>query len=573
MTATIACAQGNYRNYTFETASGTIREVGPGRQYENLGDVPFETLQAGDLVRIHWREEPYREKLLISGVGTEENPIVITGVPNDAGELPVISGDGATTRSQLTFANQDRGVITIEGPAKPRWIIIANLAVRDGKPGYFFTDSSGAQKEYRTNAAAINLIRGEDIKILNCDITNSGNGLFVASYWEPDCDSGWCGNDAYISKNILVEGCRLYLNSFAGNNRNHNIYSEALNITFQYNWIGGVVEGANGNGLKDRSAGTVIRYNWIVANRPIDLVESEFPQLIDSPEYREAHVYGNVIIKTPGVANDRIVHYGGDNGDETFYRKGVLYFYNNTVIAVRDDSCLFGLETDDESAEVWNNILWADPAIAETFHIIDGQGSANLHNNWISEFYTAKQSPGGVVTEEGTVAGSDPGFLNAAEQDYRLAENSAARGIAVPTPVSDTHPVLFQYVPERKMTDRTHATDAGAFGPTISPEFESRFGPIELLDNAWTESDVFGYFYNRYYPWLYHWAHGWWYLADGESDWVWVYDMAANLWMGSSTQIYPLLWCDEEGWLYYSHGTGEGRWFYSYEESSWKQLG
>jgi len=69
-------------------------DVGPGRTYENIGDVPLGTLAAGDVVEIHWRAEPYREKFVIAAQGTEAAPVVIRGVANGAGELPVISGDG-----------------------------------------------------------------------------------------------------------------------------------------------------------------------------------------------------------------------------------------------------------------------------------------------------------------------------------------------------------------------------------------------------------------------------------------------------------------------------------------------
>ena len=34
--------------------------VGPGEKNRNLGDVPVESLTAGDTVRVLWREHPYR---------------------------------------------------------------------------------------------------------------------------------------------------------------------------------------------------------------------------------------------------------------------------------------------------------------------------------------------------------------------------------------------------------------------------------------------------------------------------------------------------------------------------------
>src|SRR5688572_12587881 len=99
--------------------SGGTFEVGPGRAYTSIGAVPWESLQAGDTVRIHWRATPYREKWVIARQGTAALPIVVQGVAGSNGALPVISGDGATTRSALNYWNENRGVIKIGGSSVP----------------------------------------------------------------------------------------------------------------------------------------------------------------------------------------------------------------------------------------------------------------------------------------------------------------------------------------------------------------------------------------------------------------------------------------------------------------------
>ncbi len=43
-------------------ARALTHEVGPGLMHENVSDVPWESLAPGDLVLIHWRPDPYREK-------------------------------------------------------------------------------------------------------------------------------------------------------------------------------------------------------------------------------------------------------------------------------------------------------------------------------------------------------------------------------------------------------------------------------------------------------------------------------------------------------------------------------
>jgi hypothetical protein len=40
-------------------------EVGPNKPLTAIGQVPWESLQAGDTVLIHWRSTPYKEKWVI----------------------------------------------------------------------------------------------------------------------------------------------------------------------------------------------------------------------------------------------------------------------------------------------------------------------------------------------------------------------------------------------------------------------------------------------------------------------------------------------------------------------------
>ncbi len=84
-------------------ASAVLYEVGPDKPYLNIGDVPWENMQAGDRVLIYWRAQPYVEKWVIAVQATQQQPFTVSGVPNASGQLPVIDGNGATTRSSLNF--------------------------------------------------------------------------------------------------------------------------------------------------------------------------------------------------------------------------------------------------------------------------------------------------------------------------------------------------------------------------------------------------------------------------------------------------------------------------------------
>ena len=114
----------------------TTYHVGPGQAYDSIGAVPWESLVAGDSVIIHWRAQPYREKWVMARQGTENHPIVVHGVSNGNNELPVIDAMDATTRTQLNFWNEGRGVIKIGGSNTP-----------DQTPEYIVIEKTGHRSE------------------------------------------------------------------------------------------------------------------------------------------------------------------------------------------------------------------------------------------------------------------------------------------------------------------------------------------------------------------------------------------------------------------------------------------
>ena len=191
------------------------------------------------------------------------------GVPGPGGELPVIDGNGASTRSALNYWNESRGLLKIGGASipsdlMPRYLVIEKLDFRGASPPYSFKSATGATGNYTNNAAAIYVEKGEHITIRNCVIHDSGNGLFIGS------------PASQPSRDMLVEGNHIFDNGNSGSVYEHNNYSAAIGIVFQYNHFGPPRAGASGNNLKDRSAGLVVRYNWIEGgNRQLDLVDGE----------------------------------------------------------------------------------------------------------------------------------------------------------------------------------------------------------------------------------------------------------------------------------------------------------
>lgn len=439
-------------------------EIGPGKAFANIGDVPWELLQPGDTVLIYWRSTPYKEKWVICRQGTAASPITVRGVAGPGGELPVIDGNGATTRPQLNYWNENRAVIKIGGasvPADttPKHITIENLEIRSARPPHTYTAASGATQSYAQNASSIYVEKGENLTVRNCIIHDSGNGFFVAS------------SNSLASRDILVEGCYIHGNGNSGSLFEHNNYTAAIGITFQYNRFGPLRAGATGNNLKDRSAGLVVRYNWIEGgNRQLDLVDGEDSSLIrNDPRYRETHVYGNILIEPDAAGNRQMTHYGGDSGATANYRKGVLYFYQNTLVSTRTDrTTLFRLSTNEERCDARNNLFYVSAA-GGTLSLLDVSGVLDLSHNWFKPGWAISfGSFTGTVNDDGTsVQSASPGFVQEAAQNYYPGAGSVCldAGGALNAVVLPAHEVLRQYIKHQSSEPRANdgARDIGAY--------------------------------------------------------------------------------------------------------------
>lgn len=451
----------------------TDYHVGPSQTYTNIGDAPWATLQAGDRVYIHYRTSPYYEKWVINAQGTAANPIEIIGVLGSGGEKPIIDGDGAVTATGLNYWGENRGVIKIGGsntPADglPSHIIIKNLEVRSGRPAYSFTNDNGQPETYSSNCASIYIEKGEHITIKNCDIHDSGNGIFIGAY-----DGA--------TQDILISGNYIYDNGIGGSYYEHNTYTAALDITYEYNRFGPLRAGALGNNLKDRSAGLVVRYNWIEGgNRQLDLVDAEDTQvLVNHPSYNTTYVYGNILIEPDGAGNSQIIHYGGDSGTLADYRKGTLYFFNNTVISTRNgNTTLVRLSSPDESMHAFNNIIY-NTANGSNMALVDDDGTLNMENNWLQTGYVdGHGTVSGTINDLGNnITGTDPMFTNFGTQDFSLQDNSTCveAGIAIPSIHLPDHNISQEYLKHTGDTVRYQVgtIDMGAFENTTNLNLNS----------------------------------------------------------------------------------------------------
>lgn len=402
--------------------SGATYEVGPGRALSTIGAVPWATLRPGDVVLIHHRAEPYREKWVLGRSGTEQAPIVVRGVPAADGSLPVIEGEDAVTAPGLDFWNDDRGLLKIGGAstpstgAPPAWIVIEGLQLQGAYRDHGFTDDHGAGATYRDNAAGIYIEMAAHLVIRDCVITGNGNGIF-------------CAGD---TSDVLIEGCHIHGNGVVGRFYEHNTYTEATGIVYRGNRFGPLRDGATGNNLKDRSAGLKVLYNWIEGgNRALDLVDSDDPGRRASAAYGETWVVGNVLVERDDGLNSQVVHYGGDGGDASAYRKGVLQLHYNTVFSERSgNTTLLRLSTAGERCLASNNIVHVT-AGGDRLAMLAEHGELTLVDNWCSGGFVASHDgafDGSVTGLAAQATGSDPGFVDPGSRDFGLTALSVNRG-------------------------------------------------------------------------------------------------------------------------------------------------
>ncbi|MBX3438581.1 MAG: right-handed parallel beta-helix repeat-containing protein [Planctomycetaceae bacterium] len=445
-----------------QTADALEYHAGPGQQLESPFEVPWHALQAGDVVFIHWREQAYRYKWVMAGRGTAEQPIIVRGVPGPEGQLPRIDGEQAVTPPPLNFWSEERAVIKIGGARipeadDPAHIVIENLEIRGAHPDYWFFGRGGLQT-YSDAASAIYVESGSHITIRNCVLRNCANGFF----------------SAHESSEVLLEGCELRNNGVRGSISQHNSYTASRGMTYQFNRFESLGAGCLGNNLKDRSAGLVVRYNWIEGgNRQLDLVEGDDSEAIRrDPRYRRTFVYGNVLIEPEDAGNNQIVHYGGDNGDESLYRKGTLYLLHNTVVSQRSGpTTLVRLSTNDETAVISGNILYSTAAGAR-LAILDESGKAQLARNWIHRGWVNSHEDAfqGRVDAHDNLEGESPALTDAGQFDFRPAPDSPCIDAGPSLKLADGYELSLEWEFAAPRGARRRTID----GPLDLGAFESR---------------------------------------------------------------------------------------------------
>ena len=484
-------------------ARAATYDVGlPDTPLQKLSAVSWSALQPGDIVNIHAKPGGYHEIIQVSASGTAAQPILIRGIPDPVtNALPIIDGANAVIDPHVDFRNtvfENLGVIIVTprkqgyvyGKTFPSYITFESLAIRNAlynaAGANQFTDQHGVARIYSGFACGIYIEFAHHLTVRGCEISFNGNGIFANSKFGPAASSA----DLLFEKNYFHDNGQPTIPGISNGYGEHHLYIESVGAVYQYNRFGPLRPACRGCMIKDRSSGTVIRYNSVVSTDASEIFAVLDPQggsgWIDiQPDYLDAFIYGNVITlaSSGGGGGGNLAWFGAVNG-AAFYQKqhrGTLYYYHNTVVNHRSTVAAFflpdpasaGTNALYEKIDARNNIFYTDTAINANIYqaffiaLTSASPTIDLGMNWVSPG-TRKDwfgHPSGSTINGwsnlivGDFAGkNDAGLTSLAALDYHLTSGSDAidaAGPLAPAAIAKGYTVDREYVAHQASIART----------------------------------------------------------------------------------------------------------------------
>lgn len=501
--------------------------IGPGKTYTSIaafspsnGGPGWDSLAPGDTVYLFPNRDgssnviPYFERLMLTVRGTPTRPIRIIGVPDPAtGQRPILDGTNATTSPEFTVTytpyDQGYGIFiashTTNGPGHPGWLTIENLEIRNFYQGdsktNLYTGFDGVQRHYG-GANGFYLHWCDHVTIRNCYLHDNGQGLFGKSYGDPI---------RYIA-DLTLENNRLANNGCYQSYLEHNSYMEGYRTVYHANKYETLRAGAGGNsGLKDRGVGTKILNNSFSGSAHYnDLVEPQDlePGGILDPAGLGVDIAGNIYFSDADATRGQaasFIHYGGDQYNPPSERRGVVRFWNNTVVQKGQTYKipLFNSTNPIGAMDARNNIFYStgsspvsEPDLTSTV------GFVRYGANWVTSTWQPSFAGYGAFT--GTAIGTshivnnggtnDPGFVNFAAKDLRLA--TGAHASAKSDPIPSSWPALTtSYRDVARESPRADLADLGAeplqaTGDSTAPTVTARSVPTAGTTITLTTSEA-----------------------------------------------------------------------------------
>ncbi|GAC1650336.1 MAG: hypothetical protein NVS9B15_09850 [Acidobacteriaceae bacterium] len=510
--------------------TGTVYDVGPARPYQTLKSIAWDTLTPGSTVRIHNDDvtgtspTKYAEYFQPSSSGTATQPIRICGVPDQYGNLPIISAINATGRTNTSIYAAGYALVDIlntgfslygqPNPA-PKYIIVEGLSTQHSNQSYTYVSPNGSVAYWLAGAAGIRVSNGQNIVIRGNDIGDNGNGFF---------------NDAQtpeskMTRNVLFEGNYLHQNS-TSSGKQHQAYIQAFGQVTQFNYFGALRSGATGSQLKSRGVYDIVRYNYFgdTSLRLNDFVENQdatgystfagwmslhtsyptdqyTPDLVAAAQqaFHNHFVYGNSYVNSTAT---KLVHFFADSAGNEAVRQGDLWFYNNSVYQEPSSAYRYYLfdvydnglnlpHAEWQSIQAVNNVIWFAPSLANPYFYwtnlrtgfitlgknLISSGWGNNNQSCTSTFCDGTGWPG-AIPSVAYMDGIDlplhvkgaSGLLTTSTAPFDTStlipqSGSVAIGAAQALPSNlTTLPVRFQYSPRVGFATRRTDHDLGALG-------------------------------------------------------------------------------------------------------------
>lgn len=314
---------------------------------------------------------------------------------------------------------------------------------------------AGARPILRGGTNTIEFRSSNHVVFENFEVTGTGNtssGTFRCIYHH--------AHDITI-RNVLVRDCPRHgilgadtdsgsltveyseIRNAGSNQGNHAIYMATDEVAYpgavfrlQHSYVhdsqfDDAVPG--GNLIKSRAERNEIYYNWLEGAYFHEL-ELIGPDPDGAPagwsealKREDSDVVGNVILHTSSFGS--VLRFGGDGTGQSLERYRVV---NNTIVrtqATADTPTIFRLFDGIESLEFHNNVIWRDGANSVTLvravEAVWASGSARVtgSNNWVETGFAF--NPSNLVhTIVGTISGSAPGFVDAANANFLPAAGS-----------------------------------------------------------------------------------------------------------------------------------------------------
>ena len=367
--------------------AGKVYDVGPGLAYTTIRSVPVNTWSAGSMMRIHnvdttgSQPTTYHESTRIMGTGTPSQPLIVCGVADAVGNMPIVDGVNAQSPPWANTLTQLYGIVSIwgggtyngtfaQGSAGPDYVILSGLAIIHAGANYNVVSLAAGNPStpFADGASCVNVRSGTHLLIEGNDMNYCSNGMFVANN---SANVGF----SQVTRYVDVRGNRIRNSGDSSGNGQygtHGAYIQSWYSVIEGNRFESLVDGAAGDALKDRGIENIIRYNLFKAQVANQLIN--FESETDSQSYvvfepylgaagtttcqavycaddntldanhltafqeqlEKDFVYGNIFSgRTNQLADIQYSDSGGENAPynnstEMADHEGRLYFYNNT---------------------------------------------------------------------------------------------------------------------------------------------------------------------------------------------------------------------------------------------------